>query len=363
MTEEQHNDPISDATGQTASSGIPDAAASADAAAAPADAAGADAFVDPAGADAFVDPAADDAAPVADDAAPYGVGPFSLREVILGGVWLVAFVVSFFSTSTFGFSSVWGRGIDWVLTIGVPTVAVFLIVLRRLSPSGIRRVGSLGIDQFASVSFSVAAVLWLGQVWAQLGVTIAGGPWVTSWVIWVETVLMLAGVVLTVLAPLIPGLAEDFQGRPEVVARPSARSVRPVAARPRPAPPAAYAPQAQPPAQAQTYDGYVPAEGYGSVGGATGADQGAAPIAGPTDQTRSLSQTPDTQAHAQPVQQAFWALSPEERDVIDENGAPIFRIGPTAWALVIEDRGTSFVIRHEDGRVGLLTDVSGVTRG
>ena len=38
-------------------------------------------------------------------------------------------------------------------------------------------------------------------------------------------------------------------------------------------------------------------------------------------------------------------------------------IGPTAWALVLEDRGEVFVVRHEDGRVGYLHDVSGVTRG
>ena len=61
--------------------------------------------------------------------------------------------------------------------------------------------------------------------------------------------------------------------------------------------------------------------------------------------------------------QAFWALSPEERDVVDERGVPIFRVGPTAWALVLEDRGEAFVVRHEDGRVGYLHDVSGVTRG
>ncbi len=56
-------------------------------------------------------------------------------------------------------------------------------------------------------------------------------------------------------------------------------------------------------------------------------------------------------------------LAPVERDVVDENGAPLFRIGPTAWALVIEDRGDTYVVRHEDGRIGYLTDVSGVTRG
>jgi hypothetical protein len=61
--------------------------------------------------------------------------------------------------------------------------------------------------------------------------------------------------------------------------------------------------------------------------------------------------------------QAFWALAPEERDVVDEVGIPIFRIGPTAWALVIEDRGEAFVVRHEDGRVGYLHDIQGVTRG
>ena len=48
---------------------------------------------------------------------------------------------------------------------------------------------------------------------------------------------------------------------------------------------------------------------------------------------------------------------------MDESGIPIFRIGPTAWALVIEDRGDVFVVRHEDGRIGYLHDISGVTRG
>ena len=66
---------------------------------------------------------------------------------------------------------------------------------------------------------------------------------------------------------------------------------------------------------------------------------------------------------AQARQQAFWALAPEERDVVDESGIPIFRVGPTAWALVIEDRGEVFVVRHEDGRVGYLHDVADVTRG
>ena len=61
--------------------------------------------------------------------------------------------------------------------------------------------------------------------------------------------------------------------------------------------------------------------------------------------------------------QAFWALAPDERVVVDDAGSPLFTIGPTAWALVIEDRGDRYVVRHEDGRIGYLTDVSGITRG
>ena len=53
---------------------------------------------------------------------------------------------------------------------------------------------------------------------------------------WVEFVLMLAGVVLTVGAPFIPVLCEDFQHRPEVVAHTHARPLRPVAPRPAPEP-------------------------------------------------------------------------------------------------------------------------------
>ena len=107
----------------------------------------------------------------------YGVGPFSIREVALTGVWLVAFIVSFFSVSPLHFESVWTAGLTWILTIAVPTAAVFLVVLRRLSPDGIRRVGSLGIDQFASVAFSVSAVTWLTYMWETIAFAIDGGPW------------------------------------------------------------------------------------------------------------------------------------------------------------------------------------------
>jgi hypothetical protein len=63
------------------------------------------------------------------------------------------------------------------------------------------------------------------------------------------------------------------------------------------------------------------------------------------------------------VSQPFWALAPTSRDVLDERGVPMFRIGPDAWALVIEDRGGAYVVRHDDGRIGYLHDIADITRG
>lgn len=287
----------------------------------------------------------------------YGVGPFSVREVTLGGVWLVAFVVSFFGVASqqamsqllFG-GSVWTNGLDWILTIGAPTVAVFLIVLRRFSPDGIRRVGSLGIDQFASVAFSVSAVIWLGLLWRNVAVAIETGVWIYGWVAWLEFFLMLAGVVLTVVAPFIPPFAEDFAGRREIVAHRHARPIRTVSPRP-----------ARPPRPV------VEESNADTVAFATGAyaERGSAEQAEwtPTQANDTGAPVERVEAASPSSHQAFWALAPEERDVVDERGEPLFRVGPTAWALVLEDRGEVFVVRHEDGRVGYLHDVSEVTRG
>jgi len=327
----------------------------------------------------------------------YGVGPFSVREVVLVGVWLVAFIVSFFSVASeqamaqllFG-GSVWTNGLDWVLTIGVPTIAVFLIVLRRFSPDGIRRVGSLGIDQFASVAFSVSAVVWLTLLWRNVVVAIESSIWIYGWVVWVEFFLMLAGVVLTVAARFIPALAEDFVGRREVPAHRSARPIRAVLPRPAREP----KPNVEEPAAADPFAPGAVAQGgyaespyaaspYGDsastaqlytepqYGEPASGDQGAwAPTHSrdtfePIDNAEDVD-SGDTLARTEPepqVTQAFWALAPDERDVVDDRGVPIYRIGPTAWTLVLEDRGELFVVRHEDGRVGYLHDVSGVTRG
>jgi hypothetical protein len=318
----------------------------------------------------------------------YGVGPFSIREVALGGIWLVAFVVSFFPlvildpTVREGGANVWVSGLSWILSIGAPTIAVFLLALRRLSPQGIRRVGSLGIDQFASVAFSVSAIVWLTWLWETVAIAIQFDVWTRSWVLWVETVLMIAAVVLTVFAPIIPVFEQDFQDRPDAPAHRNARPVRAVSARPRrerPAPAPQPAPVAPVPAgAAETEPSTAGPEAEPSP--ASERDLSATDVFAPLNDTGAYepvsadqpvgetatqpwSAADDAATTAQPAPQAFWALAPVERDVLDEYGAPLFRIGPTAWALVIEDRGDVFVVRHDDGRIGYLHDVSGVTRG
>lgn len=349
---------------------------------------------------ASADAHTDASAPARTGTVSYGVGPFSVREVALLGVWVVAFFVSFFRTNILdspsgvliGGGNVWLSGLWWIPAVALPTVAVGLLVLRRLSPQGIRRVGSLGIDQFASVAFTVSALIWVSWVWDTVAVFDQTGIWTRSWVIWVEAVVLLAGVVLTVFAPVIPPFSADFRGREEIPAHRNARPIRPVV--PRPRAPRAPRPVAGPDAGVATPEAEAPTPGSytgstdlphddaapaTSVLPATRGDDTATDIFAPLHADTGAVSTYDTgretgreasddsrgapEGDDHPHAQAFWALAPEEREIVDDYGTPIFRIGPTAWALVIEDRGETFVVRHDDGRIGYLHDVSGVTRG
>lgn len=360
----------------------------------------------------------------------YGILGFTLRELLIVGVWLVHFVVSFFPVAAT--STLWSSGIDWVLPVAVPTVAVFLLVLRRFSPDGIRRVGSLGIDQFASVAFSVAATVLIARLWLTIATGVNSGFWVLTWAGVVLVVTSLALVALTVFAPIIPGLKEDFHGRLVTLAHRAANPVRPVIARPRPEPVVAPAPAPASAPESAPLDvelsganatdevaridlaAQIPLSAHAS-GGGIGAEQvlpdedyrpaysrrsSGEDIAYDTDSIVALV-TPDTDAvepltttaSADPVEesagapsaaqpaaeeidveatnprsavaepQPFWILAPTERDVHDERGEVIFQIGPRAWALVIEDRGGAFVVRHDDGRIGYLHDISDITKG
>lgn len=365
------------------------------------------------------------------------------------GVWLLSFVFSFFPL--IGDLSLWGVGIQWVLPIALPTVAVFLLVLRRFSPDGIRRVGSLGIDQFASVAFSVSAVVWIGSLWLAISALVSGGVWTLPWNGVALAITSVALVVLTVFAPIIPGLKEDFHGRLVTLAHRNANPVRPVIARPRPEP--AITDTVEEPSrvpatsdelevseesETQTdvivdssalplvidrdveLSGHqatdeiarfdlaeqVPLTAHASGGGIGTTPEESDEDYVPSYSRRSRNQEPEivsdtgsieslletaatyetstaeeepeplilegvTDADLEatnprataPAAQPFWILAPSERDVHDERGEPLFRIGPSAWALVIEDRGGAFVVRHDDGRIGYLHDISDITKG
>lgn len=95
----------------------------------------------------------------------------------------------------------------------------------------------------------------------------------------------------------------------------------------------------------------------------TPADLSAAPAPDAAVPASASAPAPDASPQAAATPQPFWALAPVERDVHDFDGNPIYRVGPTAWALVLEDRGSYFVMRHDDGRIGYLHDTSGITRG
>jgi len=376
----------------------------------------------------------------------YGIVGFTLRELLIVGVWFIAFVTSFFPVYAYeGSASLWSQGIQWVLALGLPTAAVFLIVLRRFSPDGIRRVGSLGIDQFASVAFSVSALFWATANWDLMIVTVATGDFALTWLTILQLITALALVVLTVFAPIIPGLRDDFRGRLVTLAHRNANPVRPVIERPRPEKPAPEqheTPVADPALSDEHTSDEIAQLGLGdrlsSTSHASSSELGTAPgvgaeiglgttvgaddsdyvpayartsrgqfdveddqdatasdlteemavadrqevvepagnenlteviddldVTAPREVTAPPEPITETFAAASPAVSTppFWALAPTERDVFDERGAPLFRIGPNAWALVVEDRGGAYVVRHDDGRIGYLHDIADITRG
>ncbi|WP_232531948.1 hypothetical protein [Microbacterium halophytorum] len=362
------------------------------------------------------------------------VWAFTLRELILASVGLLSVVFSFFSIYAFDggdfaftapqiYLPIWNQGLVAVAAAIAMVAATALVILRRFVPAvATLRIGSLGIDQFASVAFSLYALAYWGAMLSVLLTSGGVGAHIT-WTAWIAGILAIAGVFFTVVAPFVPPFRGDFDAREETpavrAARPAPRLVRaPKPEQPNPYGPQGWAPQGQPvqgqsapqgPTAGQQFAAQAPATEAAPV---VGADQ--PPTAGPAQpapEPEPAAEAPETapgaalsapeddgidgdtvlreddatranvvldaqDAAAEPSAaafdpqslpvtnaQPFWALAPEERDAVDAAGEPVFRIGPTAWALVLEERGDVFVVRHDDGRIGYLHDTSGITRG
>ena len=148
------------------------------------------------------------------------LGPFTIRDLTVFGSTLILFVASLIPMFAVRYN-LWNLGSLFFLGLGIllPVIVTALFVARRVSPGTKLRVGSLSVDQFASVVASFAVAFFFLSV---------AGAFVPSMLLALVGALGLLAA--TVLARLIPFFAGDFLDRAEVpahvVARESAVPVR-----------------------------------------------------------------------------------------------------------------------------------------
>ncbi|AXJ08527.1 hypothetical protein [Arthrobacter sp. PM3] len=203
------------------------------------------------------------------------LGPFTIRDLTVFGSTLLLFIASLIPMFAFSYN-LWNLGSLFFLGLGValPLIVTALFVARRLSPGTRIRIGSLSIDQFASVVASFALAFYF---------LAAAEAFVPSMLI---AVIGAAGLFsATVLARWIPIFAGDFLGREETPAHVVAREAAPPVQKPR----APKKPKEPKPAKDAAAAGAVgaaasePGAGWGkrpAAGGQTGAASPAVPTAG-----------------------------------------------------------------------------------
>ncbi|WP_402843081.1 hypothetical protein [Microbacterium sp. GXS0129] len=336
---------------------------------------------------------------------PLRVGTFTLREVLVVVLGLAQLAAGFVSVSPGPYHPVIALGVLWVMIIALPAGAVILTVVRRCWAPQVR-VGMFSVDAFIAAA-SVSAVLgWLNVMTL--------GP-----VAWFGCLLAVGFVAIGLAGSLIPGLREDFTSRPAALAHSSDRPLRPRAGERAVAGTDAILVSAGdaargvvPPVRAVTMfpaagpfrhpvprvigsgmdeasltspridDGHGIAAAFGSASADDGHRTGAAPVADSMGEAAPAPGSPmdapavaggvDAKTESEgdrarsgsesPAHRGFWILVPEERIAVDPLGRPMFPVGPSAWTLALEDRGDRLLVRSADGRVGLLTDLTGVIR-
>lgn len=160
------------------------------------------------------------------------VGPLTIRDL-----WVLVSVAIIFVASLMpvvatiaGNFNLWNTGGLFYIGIGVvlPLAVGGLFLARRLSPENKVRIGSLSIDQFASVVAAFATYFFFTGTVTNFGFVYLVGL--------IGSLLLLAG---TVCAQWIPVLASDFAGRADVPAHMAARDAIPATKRVATAKPAA----------------------------------------------------------------------------------------------------------------------------
>ncbi|WP_426987960.1 hypothetical protein [Pseudarthrobacter sp. Y6] len=141
------------------------------------------------------------------------LGPFTLRDLTVFAATLILLVASLLPVF-FGRFNLWNAGSLFFLGLGIvlPLIVTALFVARRLAPATKVRIGSLSVDQFASVVASFALAFFF--------VSTAAGYVPSLLVGLVGSVVLFAG---TVLSRFIPYFAGDFLGRDETPAHVMAR--------------------------------------------------------------------------------------------------------------------------------------------
>ncbi|MEW1948779.1 hypothetical protein AB0280_05965 [Pseudarthrobacter sp902506025] len=141
------------------------------------------------------------------------LGPFTVRDLAVFAGTLILFVASLLPL--FGARyNLWNLNNLFFLGLGIilPLIASALFAARRLAPATRIRVGSLSIDQFASVVASFAVAFFFLSVASGYGTTLLVGL--------IGSLILFTA---TVLGRFVPYLSGDFKDRPEMPAHVVAR--------------------------------------------------------------------------------------------------------------------------------------------
>jgi hypothetical protein len=151
------------------------------------------------------------------------LGPFTVRDLTVFGATLILFIASLIPMFAIRYN-LWNLGSLFFLGLGIllPLIVCALFVARRLSPGTKMRIGSLSVDQFASVVASFAVAFFF------LAVAVAYVP--SMLLALVGALGLFAG---TVLARFVPYLAGDFLDRAETPAHVAARDAAAPVRKPR----------------------------------------------------------------------------------------------------------------------------------